>query len=157
MLRWRELHPYCASHVIAIDAPLDERRLQSAIADVAQACGVTGLTLDAERYRYAFAGGKADVALQVLEGGGAPLDAAARQIEATINTPFPRTGSFDPFRFFAIRDGDAFLLGLTYDHFIAGGDSIALLLTDVAERYVDDAASLPARLRAIRLVTRGCS
>jgi len=147
MLRWRELHPYCATHVIAIDAPLEERRLRSAIADVAQACGVTGLTLDAERHRYAFAGGRADVALQVLESGETPLDAAARQIEATINAPFPRTGSFDPFRYFAIRDGDAFLLGVTYDHFIAGGDSIALLLTDVAERYVDDAAPLPARLR----------
>ena len=147
MLRWRELHPYCASHVIAVDAPLDERRLRSAIADVAQACGVTGLTLDADRYRYAFAGGRDAVALQLLEGGATPLDAAARQIEATINMPFPRSGSFDPFRYFAIRDGDAFLLGLTYDHFIAGGDSIALLLTDVADRYVHDDAPLPAKLR----------
>jgi hypothetical protein len=143
MLRWRELHPYCASHVIAIAAPLDETRLRGAIAGVLEACGLTGLHLDARRRRFEFEGGPAAVALEVLESAGAsPLNVAAAQIEATINAPFPSTGRFDPFRFFAIRTDDAFLLGVTYDHFIAGGDSIAVLLTDIADRYV--AKELPA-------------
>ena len=136
MLRWRELHPYCASHVIAIDAPLDEPRLRAAIAAVIESCGLTGLNLDADRRRFEFEGGPAAVALQVLDGGASPLDRAAEQIEATINAPFPRTGRFDPFRFFAIASRDAFLLGLTYDHFIAGGDSVVVLVTDIADRYV---------------------
>lgn len=142
MLRWRELHPYCASHVIAIAAPFDETRLRCAIAGVVEACGLTGLHLDADRRRFEFEGGPGGVALQVLDGGAAPFDIAAAQIEATINAPFARTGRFDPFRFFAIRASDAFLLGVTYDHFIAGGDSIAVLLTDIADRY--DAQDPPA-------------
>jgi hypothetical protein len=147
MLRWRELHPYCASHVIAIAAPLEETRLRGAIAGVLEACGLTGLHLDAKRRRFEFEGGPAAVALQLLEQSSAsPLDVAAAQIEATINTPFPFTGRFDPFRFFAIPAGDAFLLGVTYDHFIAGGDSIAVLVTDIADRYV---ANEPPVLRTL--------
>lgn len=142
MLRWRELHPYCASHVIAIDAPLDEPRLRATIAAVIEACGLTGLHLDADRRRFEFEGGPAAVVLQVLDGGASPLDRAAERIEATINAPFPPTGRFDPFRFFAIASRDAFLLGLTYDHFIAGGDSVVVLVTDIADRYV--ASEAPA-------------
>jgi hypothetical protein len=146
MLRWRELHPYCASHVIAVDAPLDETRLRAAIAGVLEACGLTGLHLDADRRRFEFEGGPAAVALEVLDGGVSPLDRAASQIETTINLPFPRTGRFDPFRFFAIRANGTFLLGLTYDHFIAGGDSIAVLVTDIADRYAAPDVSLPGKL-----------
>lgn len=147
MLRWRELHPYCASHVIAVDAPLDETRLRAAIAGVIEACGLTGFHLDADRRRFEFEGGPAVVALEVLdEVSASPFDVAAAQIEATINAPFPRTGRFDPFRFFAIRAGDTFLLGLTYDHFIAGGDSIAVLVTDIADRYVAHDAPVLGRL-----------
>lgn len=136
MLRWRELHPYCASHVVTIAAALDESRVRDAIEGVLTDCGLTGFTLDADRRRFDFTGGPARVELRVVDGGEAPVDAAAREIEATINAPFPRSGRFDPFRFFAVRAGERFLLGLTYDHFIAGGDSIALLLTDIADRYV---------------------
>jgi hypothetical protein len=38
-------------------------------------------------------------------------------------------------RFFAVADGDAFLAGVVYDHIVAGGDSVAVLMTDVAARY----------------------
>jgi len=41
----------------------------------------------------------------------------------------------DPFRFFAIDLENAFFLGLAYDHFIAGGDSIVVLLKAIADRY----------------------
>jgi hypothetical protein len=136
MLRWRALHPYCASHVIAVAAPLDEARLRAAIAGVLEECGITGLALDARRRRYEWRGGPASVALEIVDGGDAPFDAAARIIERTINVAFPRDGAFDPFRFFAVRAGERFLLGLTYDHFVAGGDSIVVLLTDLSDRYV---------------------
>jgi hypothetical protein len=145
MLRWRELHPYCASHVIAIEAPLDAARLRATIAEILEACGLTGLNLAQNHRRYAFEGGPASVLLDVDEGAADPFDVAASRIEATINVPFPSNGRFDPFRFFAIRAGDAsFLLGVTYDHFIAGGDSIAVLLTDIADRYAG--APLPPPL-----------
>ena len=145
MLRWRDLHPYCASHVVAVDAPLDPARLRATIAEVLEAYGLTGLELAANHRSFAYAGGPATVALEVDEGGEAPFDAAAARIESTINVPFPRSGRFDPFRFFAIRSNEApFLLGLTYDHFIAGGDSIAVLVTDIADRYAND-APLPGK------------
>jgi hypothetical protein len=136
MLRWRELYPYCASHVVAIDAPFDVDRTRSTIAAVLEACGLTGLEIDARRRRFEWRGGPANVSLDVVEGGGDAFDAAARAIERTINAPFPASGRLDPFRFFAVQDGGGFLLGLTYDHFIAGGDSIVVLLTDLADHYV---------------------
>jgi len=135
MLRWRTLHPYCASHVIAVDAPFDEARLREAIAGVLDDCGLAGLELDARRKRFAWRGGPASVSLETLDGGDAPFDAAARVIERTINQPFPAEGRFDPFRFFAVRSGAGFLVGVSYDHFVAGGDSIVVLVTDIADRY----------------------
>ena len=145
MLRWRDLHPYCASHVIAIEATLDAARLRATIAEVLEACGLTGLELADDHRSFVFAGGPASVALDFDEGGTSPFDAAAARIESTINITFPRSGRFDPIRVFAIRSGESsFLLGLTYDHFIAGGDSIAVLVTDIADRYVGQ-APLPPR------------
>lgn len=135
MLRWRELHPYCAAHVVAVPRALDLERLRATIAGVLEDGGLTGFTLDARRRRIAFAGGPAAPVLKALEGGGPPLDLAAAEIASSINVPFPPEGAFDPFRFFAVRDGDACLVGIVYDHIVAGGDSIAVLLTDVAARY----------------------
>ena len=144
MLRWRDLHPYCASHVVAIEAPLDVAKLRASIAEMLEACGLTGLHLADDHRSFAFEGGPASVDLEVGESPEAAFDAAAARIQSTINVAFPRSGEFDPFRFFAIRSGEAsFLLGVTYDHFIAGGDSIAVLVTDIADRYTENAA-LPA-------------
>lgn len=135
MLRWRELHPYCAAHVIAVHAPLDEAHLATTIAGVLEECGLTGFVLDAEHRRCAFTGGKASVDLRLLSRLEQPaLDVAADEIAASINRPFPASGAYDPFRFFAVRDGDACLVGIVYDHLVAGGDSIAVLMTDVAAR-----------------------
>ena len=144
MRRWRELHPYCASHVIAVDAQFDERRLRATIGGVLVDCGLTGLAVDAASGRYAYEGGEASVDLAVIAAGDEDaFDVAARQIEAAINVPFPAGGRYDPFRFFAIHDGERFLVGVTYDHFIAGGDSIAVLVTDIADRYVSESMPLP--------------
>jgi hypothetical protein len=155
MLRWRELHPYCAAHVIAVPVPLDAARLEVTIAGVLEACGLTGFVLDAERKRYAFDGGPASVSLAVLACDGPPLDVAAAEIRSSINRPFPAAGAFDPFRFFAVPDGQACLVGLVYDHLVAGGDSIAVLLTDIAARY-QAARAEDVLLAPLRLPSRTC-
>jgi hypothetical protein len=137
MLQWRSLHPYCAAHVIRVAAALDVERLESRIVGALETMGLTGYALDADARRFEWAGGPAQVAVTVLDGGDTPLDCAAAEIETLINRPFPESGPFDPFRFFAVRDGErAFLLGLVYDHIVAGGDSIVVLMTDLADRYV---------------------
>jgi hypothetical protein len=150
MLRWRELHPYCAAHVIAIPAVLDEARLRATVAGVLQDCGLTGFELDAKRRRLAFRGGPATPAIAILPAGGDPFAAAGDEIRASINRPFPASGAFEPFRFFAIADANQCLLGVVYDHLVAGGDSIAVLVTDIAARYVatrpEDVALAPLAL-----------
>ena len=147
MLRWRELHPYCAAHVIRIAAPLDAARLESRIGQALETMGLTGYALDTGARRFEWSGGPARVVVPVQDGGDAPLERAAVEIEALINRPFPVSGPFDPFRFFAVRDGEgAFFLGLVYDHIVAGGDSIVVLMTDLADRYVaarEDEVPLP--------------
>ena len=155
MLHWRELHPYCAAHFVAVAAPLDEARLRAVIAGVLEDSGLTGFALDARRQRYVFAGGPAHVDLVLLGDGASPLETVADAIEASINRPFPAGGAFDPFRFLAVRDGAGCLVGLVYDHLVAGGDSIALLMTDVAARYV---AARPAEvvLARLELPSRTC-
>ena len=60
MLRWRELHPYSAVHVVRIDRPLDAARLAAVIDEWLEALGLTGLTLDAARGRFEYAGGPAN-------------------------------------------------------------------------------------------------
>ena len=40
--------------------------------------------------------------------------------------PFPVDGTFDPFRFFALPTPTSFHLGIAYDHFVAGGDSMVV-------------------------------
>ena len=49
MLRWRDLHPYNAIHVVRIDRPLDAARLKALIARQLDALGLTGFMLDVAR------------------------------------------------------------------------------------------------------------
>ena len=146
MLRWRGLHPYNAVHVLRVGAPLDAGRLAATLGRVLEGEGLTGLALDAARGSYEYAGGPAPAALAVLPADGDARRAAEAAIERALNAPFPADGAFDPFRFFAIEDGDGFLLGLAYDHFIAGGDSIVVLMKDLHDAYVDPERFVPRRL-----------
>jgi hypothetical protein len=140
MLRWRELHPYSAVHVVRIDRPLDVARLAAVIGGELTALGLTGLTLDVARARYEYTGGAATPAIAVRAGGSDPTPVLAREIESELNKPFPHDGRLDPFRFFAIDAGSAFHLGLTYDHFIAAGDSIVVLLKRIFAGYCGNGA-----------------
>ncbi|MBK6336168.1 MAG: hypothetical protein IPN24_19880 [Betaproteobacteria bacterium] len=146
MLRWRALHPYNAVHVLRIDASLDVARLRAAIARTLEGEGLTGLRLDAARGRYDYAGGPAPVSLAVLPAGADAQRAAEEVIERELNAAFPADGAFDPFRFFALDGGDRFHLGLAYDHFIAGGDSIVVLMKDLHDAYVEGERFTPRRL-----------
>ena len=135
MLRWRELYPYSAVHVVRIDRPLDASRLTAVIDEWLQALGLTGLTLDAVRGRFEYVGGPAHTTLAVHPGGDDSMKILAAAIESELNTPFVREGRLNPFRFFAIDAGNSFHFGLAYDHFVAAGDSIVVLLKGIFERY----------------------
>ncbi len=143
MLRWRDMHPYNAVHVVRVRRPLAEVPVAERIARALEARGLTGLTLDRPRRRYRYAGGPAEVALEVLPGGSDPLAVVRDEIERQLNLPFPDAPRHNPFRFFVVTAGDAFHLGLAYDHFIAGGESIALLLNAIAAACGGDAVAGP--------------
>ncbi len=152
MLRWRSLHPYNAVHVVRIPAPLDLPRLRASIAAQLEARALTGLWLDPKGRRCRFDGGPAQPQIELLGGENVPSPALAAAIEEELNRPFAASGPIDPFRFRVARTGSSFQLLLAYDHFIASGDSIAGLLTDIALCYLDGGAR-PARRPAARAGT----
>ena len=135
MLRWRDIHPYNAVHVVRIDQPLDAARLATAIDATLEAQGLTGYSLDVSRERYEYAGGAGTSTLEVHAGGGNPQLTLRNEIERELNRPFPRDGPFAPFRFFVVDAGPRFHLAMTYDHVIAGGDSIVVLMHDLFAAY----------------------
>lgn len=141
MLRWRELYPYNAVHVIRIAQPLSAPRLQQGIDDVLARLGLTGLDLDVARGRFEYTGGAAHAPVQILPPGPDAAETVRAEIERQLNTPFNREGRIDPFRFFAVERGEGFDLGLAYDHVVAAGDSIIVLLKALADRYGDSGAT----------------
>ena len=136
MLRWRELHPYNAVHVVRIVKPFERARVEAVIAERLRAAGLTGLVLDRTRRRYEYRGGAATVELDVVVAGSAGKSALYAEIERQLNRPFPASGPLVPFRFFAHEIDGEFFLGLAYDHFVAGGDSIVVLLNDIVHSYL---------------------
>jgi hypothetical protein len=143
MLRWRELYPYNAVHSVRIPAPLDAPRLARDIDAVLAARGLSGYALDAARQQYEYAGGTPRTDLEVHDGGADPSEALRAAIERGINVSFAPTGPFNPFHFFAIDAGAACHVGVAYDHIVAGGDSMADLLAEIALKYAG--AALPTR------------
>ncbi len=132
MLRWREIHPYNAVHVVAVERPLDAAQLARDIDAYLERAGLTGLELDAANRRYDYRGGAARTALATLPGNADPEAVVRAEMERQLNAPFAATGPIEPFRFFAVDAGVRFYLGVAYDHFIAGGDSIAVLLQRIS-------------------------
>lgn len=135
MLRWRDLHPYNAVHAARVAQPFDALRLRAAIDGQLEHDGLTGLVLDRARLRFEYRGAPAAAELAIVETGGDAEAALHAEIERQLNRPFPRSGALEPFRFFACADADGFYLGLAYDHFVAGGDSIAALLCAIIQRH----------------------
>ena len=145
MLRWRELHPYNAVHVVGVDARLDATRLSRDIDAVLTARGLTGLVLDAARARYEYTGGAPQTMLEVLSGGDNPDEVVRGAMERGINAKFVSSGRVDPFRFFAVDAGPRCHVGIAYDHVVAGGDSIVELLAEIVQRYTADNAAVAPR------------
>jgi hypothetical protein len=141
MLRWSELHPYNPVHVVRVPRALDPQRLRNCIAERLGSAGLTGLTVDRARWRFHFEGGAEPVDLSVGPAGEDAIGALSRAIEHEFNLPFAPAEHVRPFRFRALHDGDAFLLALTYDHFVAGGDAVARLLTGIARAYCGHATT----------------
>jgi hypothetical protein len=151
MLRWRALHPYNAVHVVRVANSIDPVRLEAALRAQLQDLGLTGLDLDARRQRYEWMGGPAAAILRVVDGTGDAFAVLCREMERELNAGFAAEGRVDPFRFFAIDDGERFYLGLAYDHFVAGGDSIVVMLHGMVNRYLGhDAHETPASVAARR-------
>jgi hypothetical protein len=142
MLRWRDLAPYNAVHAVRVERPLTAARLRQAIDGELVAFGLTGFELDRRRARFTYRDGPAAALLDVIAATPDPDEALRAEVERQINLSFPATGRFDPLRFFAVDRGESFELGIAYDHFIAAGDSIIVLLAAIAERYRDSGASL---------------
>ena len=138
MLRWRDLHPYNPVHVLRLPVPLQADRVREAIATQLEAQGLTGLQVDRRRWRYGYAGGPAQVDLRVVDGGGDADAALAQAIEQELNRPFAAGPREQPLRFVAIEERGAFRLALAYDHYVAGGEAIARLLTRLARVLLDE-------------------
>src|SRR5208283_1586643 len=149
MLRWRELHPYNAVHVVVVEQALQPARLSACIASVLETAGLTGLILSRRRARFVYRGGPAAVSVFVLSSADDARRVVEQETERALNEPFAPDGAIAPFRFFAVDAGGSFHLGLAYDHFIAGGDSITLLLGRIVAIYAtgsEEAAPLSAHL-----------
>jgi len=141
MLRWRGLHPYNAVHVVRIEQRLDKARLERDINDELRALGLTGYVLEQNRRRFRFEGGPAGIVLRVTSCGEYSESVLRAEMEAELNDSFASDGPMHPFRFFAVDGGEAFHLGLAYDHFIAGGDSIAVVLGSIVDRHLGRGAA----------------
>jgi hypothetical protein len=150
MLDWREHHPYNAVHAAQILQPLDTAALAGAIDAELTHAGLTGLALDGAHGRYVWRGGPSQVTLETIEPGADWQASLAQAFERHLNAPFVHEGAIDPFRFFVMPVENAFFLGLAYDHFIAGGDSIVVLLNAIADRY----AGKPVPATSMRLYPR---
>jgi hypothetical protein len=155
MLRWREIWPYNAVHVVRIDLPLAPSELQQAVDDVLTAFGLAGFTLDVARRRFEYAGGAAHAPVRVLAPGPDPAETLRAEIEAQLNAPFPRTGRIDPFRFFALPRDTGFDLGLGYDHVVAAGDSIVVLMQAIVHRCHGGSDAIPAAAPPLYAPTYG--
>lgn len=145
MVRWREMHPYNAVHVVLLARRLDRARLEACVTRQLEELGLTGLALDRLHLAYRWEGGAASSPLAVIAGGADPLATVRAEIERQLNLAFAASGPLEPFRFFVVDAGVAFHLGLAYDHFVAGGDSIVLLMQRLVEDYggVESASRIP--------------
>jgi hypothetical protein len=144
MLDWNDLHPYNAVHVIRVPAFLDPLRLRQAIQVTLEQPGLTNLSVDRGRGQYRFAGGPVVPDLKVIESGSLTGPSVAAEIERQLNTPFPLSDRFDPFRFFAAPEAAAFALGLAYFHPVADAEAVVWLLKKTVEAYFAKAAGRPA-------------
>lgn len=137
MLRWDEMYPYNAAHVIELAAPLDAPRLRETICRTLAALGIGALAISENERSYDYAASAAEPEFTLLQLSDDPLAALTDEIERQINTRFLRGSPFLPVRFFAAEGTGHFHLGLVYFHPAADGEAAVHLLRDLAEAYLN--------------------
>lgn len=135
MLDWNDLHPYNAVHVVRVSGQLDLDRLRQTLQATLEQSRLTNLSLDRERGACRWAGGSVVSELKVIEAGPLEGSSVAAEIERQLNTPFPASHTFDPFRFFVAPETAAFSLGLAYFHPVADAEAVMGLLKRLVEAY----------------------
>jgi hypothetical protein len=130
-LRWSELHPYNAVHLVRVPQAPDLERLRRAIADTVSRLGLGRLELDARAGTYEFAPDSRAVELAVHAGQEGDAAALQREIERQLNLGFEITRPFQPFRFFVLTGPGSFSFGLVYFHPAADAESVALLMQEI--------------------------
>ena len=142
MLRWRELHPYNAVHVVRVDAPLDARASRATSTRCSRRAGSPASRSTPRDGATNTRAAPRTVPLEVLAGRRRPArGACARRSSAASTRAFAPTGTTDPFRFFAVDAGASFHVGVAYDHVVAGGDSIVELLAEHRRCATRDASA----------------
>ena len=166
MLLWNEIHPYNAVNLVRIPQPLNLARLEDIIKRHLERYSLMGLVICRKKKRFHYHGGSTNIEIKVIEGQENALAALYSEIQKQLNMPFkkipPRPPlvkvrgedfKVEPFRFFAVKEGDSFYLGLVYFHLISGDDSIIFLLKSIVNFYMDKNASglcLPLNLYPMR-------
>ncbi len=135
MLQWDELHPYNAVHVVRLLEKLDPTRLRAAIEGTLQHHGLTNLTLQGKRARYAYAGGRVECQIEDTALASGEPASLRNEIERQLNRRFDSNAQFNPFRFFVAPSPGSFWLGVTYFHPVADAESLVHLMKTIVEAY----------------------
>ena len=134
MFRWSDLHPYSGVHVVQIGHPLVEARLAES-----NRLAARGERSDRARCRsWGDAGfvtkeGRRRWLSRFWRAHGTRSPSYATPSNASSTLPFRTSAGRIRSASSPSTDADSFHLGLAYDHFIAGGESIALLLKGITD------------------------
>src|SRR6266536_3928905 len=114
MLRWRELHPYIAVHIVRLNQPLEPTQLKRRIEGRLETAGLTGLVLDRRHGRFEFRGGAAAIEPTILAVGSDANRVTVRAIARQLNVPSHWCGGFVSVRFSAGDAGASVLFVVCY-------------------------------------------
>ena len=145
MLDWSDLHPYNAVHVVRIPGSADLTKLKNAVRDTLAFHGLIGLTLNRKKGTFQYTGGPAQCEIKTIQAVENAPELLRAEIETQVNTGFDITGTFLPFRFFAVMEKESFHLGLVYFHAVADAVSVVHLLRQIYLAYLGIAQSPDAK------------
>jgi len=136
MLQWNDLHPYHAVDVLRFRGRPEVDRLRGVIARRLSLQGLASLRIDRAAGTFHYDGPPLPVEIHEVAAGADPAGTLNVEIERQLEKRFDIADRFLPFRFFVLVEEGSFLLGTTYFHPVADGESVARLLRDLATDYV---------------------
>ncbi len=136
MLQWNDLHPYHAVDVLRFGGRPEVDRLRQVVARRLSLRGLASLRIHRSAGTFHYDGAPLPVEIHEVDAGTDPAGSLNTEIERQLGLRFDAAGRFLPFRFFVLVEESSFLLGTTYFHPVADGESVARLLRDVATDYV---------------------